>query len=127
MPEKLSSVFCEIRRGQPDCFKSPGDLVVPRDDKHALWRPLVLEVQLQGQLAQSRILRLGDLAEGAHRRTTRGQTPSSAEADATRRDELRMVEEIEEFCTEFQIHTLRNRCVLVERQVPVIDSRSMEK
>src|SRR5579872_1083762 len=83
-----------------------------------------LEVQLQRKLPDAWRLRQCDLPEGAHCRTIRHST---TEADAARRDELRVVEHIEHFHSKFQIHAFRDGCVLMQSDVPIVDAGSVKE
>ena len=82
------------------------------------------EAKLQRQLANSRILSPGDLAE---RWLLIAGRNSSAEADSTRRNELRVIEDVKQLRPEFEIDPFRDWRGFVECHVPVVNSGPMEE
>lgn len=77
---------------------------------------LLLEIQLQRQLANAGRERL--------LRFTKGRTGIDI---ALYIRELGVVEEIEEFCSELEIQPLGDMCVLEQSQIPIVDTRPVEK
>ena len=75
-----------------------------------------LENVFQGKLYKPRIACLTHLSIG--------RTVVAITGVATRIQELGVVKGVEEFYAELQVRSLRDRCVLVESQRPILNSRS---
>ena len=77
---------------------------------------LLLEIQLQRQLANAGCERLLSF--------TKGRTSIDI---ALHVRELGMVKEVEEFCSELEIQPLGDVGVLQQSRIPIVDTRPVEK
>src|SRR5580700_3461465 len=80
-----------------------------------------LEFQFQRNLSDTRIARPRHLTE-----STRSRQTIREAGDSARRQKLRMIENVKELRPELQAHAFRNRGVLQQRHVPVVEPRPVE-